>query len=282
MKPSTRAFFKLHGWRNLGNFLHGYIYGRFTRQYVSFLRRMSGKGNESSSRSAASVYLEKRYHSKILVREDADKIIRLDVPLRVENPERVIPFDTANRIIIDTPGSIAAIRCPCREGKGEEGCTPREVCLVIGSPYTDFVIEHRTSGARPISRQEALDILEETDKLGWVHTAWFKDAMGGRFYAICNCCSCCCMGLSAMKNSGFTARYILPSGYAAGVDSEKCDACGLCSASCSFGAMEVDGFAAVDTDRCFGCGVCRTRCPQGAVSLSLDPSKGVPMDLDRI
>jgi ferredoxin len=282
MKKSTKSLFRLHGWRNIVDFFHGYIYARFVKQYVAFLRWASGAGEDKAGYGSAAKYLEERYHSKVLAKKDAEKIIRLDSPVEIKNPERVIPFDIANRIVIENPGSIVAIRCPCRETKGEGACTPREVCLIIGSPYTDFVLEHGTSGARALTRKEALNVLAKTESLGWVHTAWFKDAMGGRFYAICNCCSCCCMGIKAMRDSDFSARYLLPSGYVASVDADACDACGLCLESCSFDAIEMNGAAAVDKDRCFGCGVCGSRCSVDAIVLSLDPSKGQPMDLDAL
>lgn len=282
MKESTRSLFRLHGWKRITDFFHGYIYARFVKQYVSFLRWASDAGEDRPGYGSAAKHLEERYHSKVLVKKDAEKIIRLDTPVEVKDPERVIPFEIANRIVIESPGSIAAIGCPCRETMGEGACTPRDVCLVVGSPYTDFVLEHGTSGARSLSRDEALNILARAESLGWVHTAWFKDAMGGRFYAICNCCSCCCMGMKAMRDSDFSARYLLPSGYVAGVDTDTCDGCGLCFESCSFEAVNLKETASIERDRCFGCGVCGSRCPVDAIELSLDPSKGVPLDLDAL
>lgn len=177
MKPSTKAFFKLHGWRNFGDFLHGYIYARWTNSYLkvitgkAFKRRKAGGTAPSSPRppqpqTSLGRWFEERYHSKILTHEDAGKIIKLNRPLRVENPERVIPYEIANRIILDTPGSLAVMRCPCREIRGDKACGPLEVCMVVGEPFVDFVVEHGTNGARCISREEGIEILKKARDQG--------------------------------------------------------------------------------------------------------------------
>lgn len=294
MKPSTKAFFKLHGWRNFGDFLHGYIYARWTNSYLkvitgkAFKRRKAGGTAPSSPRppqpqTSLGRWFEERYHSKILTHEDAGKIIKLNRPLRVENPERVIPYEIANRIILDTPGSLAVMRCPCREIRGDKACGSLEVCMVVGEPFVDFVVEHGTNGARCISREEGIEILKKARDQGWVHTAWFKDAMAGRFYAICNCCSCCCIPTRAMNRTGYEARYVAPSGYVAVMDSSVCAGCGGCEKICAFGAMSDDtGTVVIDREKCFGCGVCANLCPNGAATMVLTPEKGVPFDIDAL
>jgi len=294
MKPSTRAFFHLHGWRHPFRFLHGYIYGRWINTYLKVITgkvfKRSPKGTATrtgprpvQSQTAMGRWFEERYHSKVLTREDAGKIVKLNKPLRVNNPERVIPFEIANRIVLDTPGSLAVLRCPCREIRGDTACGPLEVCMVVGKPFVDFVVEHQTNGARAISREEATGILETAKNRGWVHTAWFKDAMAGRFYAICNCCSCCCIPTRAMKRTGLEAKYLAPSGYVAVMDPEACAGCGGCEKICAFGAMNDDnGVVVIDTEKCFGCGVCANLCPNGAATMVLAPGKGIPFDVEML
>jgi NAD-dependent dihydropyrimidine dehydrogenase PreA subunit len=294
MKPSTRAFFRLHGWRHPLGFLHGYIYGRWVNTYLKvitgkvFKRRKASVKTPSRNRgpqpqSGVGRWFEERYHSKVLTHEDAGKIVKLNRPLRVENPERVIPYEIANRIVLDTPGSLAVMRCPCREIQGGGVCGPLEVCMVIGKPYVDFVVEHGTNGARHISREEGMEILAAARDSGWVHTAWFKDAMAGRFYAICNCCSCCCIPTRAMNRTGHEARYLAPSGYLAVVDPEACSACGSCQKNCSFGAIGMgNGLVVIDQEKCLGCGVCENLCPDGAATMVLAPDKGVPFDVEAL
>jgi ferredoxin len=284
-RRSTREFFKLHGFKDIGQFIHGYIYGRFPNWYIGKLREMGDKAGSSREKakkhSSGARKLQERYHSKVLVTEDARKVIHLDKPVEVENPERVIPFEIANRIVVETPGKVAVIDCPCRETMGGDACGPKDVCMVVGSPYVEFVVDHKVNNARELTREEATGVLETAAANGWVHTAWFKDAMGGRFYAICNCCSCCCMGLGAMQKTRNRARFVTSSGYVAVLDNDLCSGCGTCDEICSFGAIEIiEGRAVINARKCFGCGVCANLCPNGAAVMVLDPDKGVPMDLD--
>jgi len=119
--------------------------------------------------------------------------------------------------------------------------------------------------------------MEAEEERGHVHHAFFKDAMLDRFYAICNCCSCCCGAINAHRNG---TPMLASSGYVSVVDSESCIGCGVCSDFCQFAAIQViDGLATVNFEKCMGCGVCSSKCEQEAVSLRLEPAKGVPLDI---
>ncbi len=67
--------------------------------------------------------------------------------------------------------------------------------------------------------------------------------MPDRFYAICNCCKCCCGGLEGMVKYGM--GNIASSGYIARIDGNSCDGCGACAASGPFEALHVEGKAVV-------------------------------------
>jgi heterodisulfide reductase subunit A-like polyferredoxin len=106
---------------------------------------------------------------------------------------------------------------------------------------------------------------------------YYKDAMLGRFYAICNCCSCCCGAMQAHRNG---TPMLASSGFIAQVDEDLCAACGSCADHCQFAAISVDdGFARIDAAVCMGCGVCVAHCPQEAICLLRDPAKGVPLEI---
>jgi ferredoxin len=151
-----------------------------------------------------------------------------------------------------------------------------DVCLVVGEPFASFVLEHNASGARAITPEEAVEILEAEAQRGHVHHAFFKEAMLDRFYAICNCCSCCCGAIQAQRNG---TPMLISSGYVSQLEETHCVSCGACVAACPFGAMTLNGRVAIDSFACMGCGVCVAACPEGALSLVRDESKPAPLEV---
>jgi Pyruvate/2-oxoacid:ferredoxin oxidoreductase delta subunit len=139
------------------------------------------------------------------------------------------------------------------------------------------VIEHHPKRARWISQEQAIQILREENDRGHVHHAFFKDAMLGRFYAICNCCACCCGAMQAHRNG---TPMLASSGYVCFVDDSFCIGCENCTEYCQFEALSVlNGYATVDLQACMGCGVCVDKCDQGALSLVRDETKGKPLEI---
>ncbi len=273
-RRSTMAFLKEQGLRNLlnGKALHGYVYVRWTQQYISYaLNRLLPRSGDQMVRSWGD-----RYHGKVLTPEQARSIVRLDRPIQIRDLEQIIPYPTARKLVLDGPPDIVAYDCVCR-GSRVSPCGPSQVCMVIGRPFTELILEHHPRTSRRITQAEALDLLRQEHGRGHVHAAWFKDVMLDRFYAVCNCCSCCCGGLEVMVKRG--GRNIAPSGYVAVVDEKRCDGCGRCRSSCPFQAMGLEGNAVVDWEACMGCGVCEGQCPSGAVTLARDGRKGMPLDV---
>jgi Pyruvate/2-oxoacid:ferredoxin oxidoreductase delta subunit len=140
-----------------------------------------------------------------------------------------------------------------------------------------FAVEHQPRRARWISSEEAQAIIKAEDERGHVHHAFFKDAMLGRFYAICNCCTCCCGAMQAQQGG---TRMLASSGYVAQVDAERCLECGECSSTCPFEAIYMNERAVVDLDQCMGCGICTSQCRQGAIELVRMESKGEPLSIN--
>lgn len=150
--------------------------------------------------------------------------------------------------------------------------------MIIGQPFVDFILEHHPKGSRRLNHKEALELLREEHARGHFHAAWFKDAMLDRFYAICNCCKCCCAGIQAMTK--YDIPIVASSGYVARVDSELCNACGDCVEVCPFSAISLNEKGTViDWEQCMGCGVCEEQCPNEAILLARDKRKGVPLDV---
>ena len=295
IKPSTSAFIKeARATRGFSffDFFHGYIYGRWTHLYiaigtgqhplakklaplVSWFEARATQAPAQSGRSDA-ISMADTYHGKTMPLAEAKKMVKINQDISLPDLEQVIPFKRARSIILKNPDHIVALNCPCRSAKPNP-CLPIDVCLVVGEPFASFVMEHNPGTTRWISQDEAVGIIEAEDKRGHVHHAFFKDAMLGRFYAICNCCSCCCGAIHAHQNG---TPMLASSGYVARIDEDLCMACGTCADNCQFGALATgDLRMEVDQLKCMGCGVCVDKCPEEAISIQRDESKGEPLEI---
>jgi len=275
--PSTWAGMRAGGVRNLLNLnaLHMYVYGRWTNQYLNTLinrifPRLGVLGWK---------WLGDRYHGKILTPDHAKAIITLnkDIPLR--DLEQIIPYPMVRDLVLKGPPDIAVFECGCRHARPNP-CKPTQVCMVVGQPFVDFVLEHNPQTSRRLTQAEALELLQAEHERGHLHSAWFKDACLNRFYSICNCCKCCCGGLEAMVKYG--NPIVASSGYVAQVDEKLCAACGNCGNACPFKAIKIEESANVNWEKCMGCGVCEGQCPNGAISLLRDERKGIPLDVRQL
>ncbi|MGE5380386.1 MAG: DUF362 domain-containing protein [Methylocystaceae bacterium] len=270
-RASTRQFFKLSKmpWRKKAE---GYFYAARPDWYLkpvtwNWLLKLVGKRENGDP-----------YHGKVLVKEDAARIITLDKPVS-RDLEHILPYPLARQLILDHPQpSIGVMECPCRT-LSHNSC-PRDVCLVVGEPFVSFILEHSPGKARRLTVDEALQILEEEEQRGHIHTAWFKEVMHNRFYTICNCCSCCCLGMQS-HNRGIPR--LAHSGYRPIPDADQCASCGTCVNICPFGAISLQSDAPiVNADKCMGCGVCISHCLLGALNLTEVPEKGVPLNVDQL
>ncbi len=295
VKPSTRSFYqegkRLSDYSFL-DWLHGYVYSRWSYLYigvatgehpltrlikpmwrlVSLVFAFGVKG----SRDAKQATFADTYHGKVVLPEQARLLVTLNQPIDLRNLEQVIPYARARDIVLHNPDHIAVLECPCRSVRSHP-CLPLDVCLIIGEPFAGFIIEHHPGRARWITPPEAVEILHAEHERGHVHHAFFKDAMLGRFYAICNCCSCCCGAMEAWSRG---IPMLAPSGYVVSIDRSKCQGCGTCVKSCPFKALRMeDDKLVVDETKCMGCGVCVPKCERGAHALVRDERKGVPLEI---
>ncbi len=274
LRKSTWESMKAHGWKNMLNFTatHSYIYGRWTKNYIYVLRtwitpRLSEKGRKQ---------LAETYHGKVLTNDQARAVITLNRNIPLRDLEQIVPYATARNLVLTGPPDVVVFECPCRNSVSNP-CKPSQVCMVIGKPFTDFMVEHSPKISRRVSQSEALDILQQSHERGLVHSAWFKNVMLNRFFGLCNCCKCCCAGTRGMLHYG--VPWLMSSGYVAAVDAGKCEACGTCEQACHFGAIKAEKPATVTWDKCMGCGVCEVKCPNSAISLVRDEKKGQPLDV---
>ncbi len=261
--------------------LHGIVYTA-TATYLRVLSFLMRRRPQSFRDHMAETYF-----GKVVKLDDAAGIITINRDLELRNLETVLPHKAARDIILKNPHNIVAYECACR-AQQKNPCSPTDVCLIIGEPFVDLIRTTQPFRSRRISMDEALEILKQEDDRGHLHTAWFKTVLLNRFYAICNCCKCCCLGMK------FTFEYktktLLPSGYRA-VINDDCLGCGRCSRFCQFEAIELlssseNGHlkkaAVIDAGKCFGCGVCEGKCETGNISLVLDETKGIPLDIEAL
>ncbi len=169
IKRSTRSWFRER--RNTSNnsffdFLHGYVYGRWPYAYIGiaigehritkilrpiyravsfpfkviaflFARNKRDVNNGKSSKQK----FADTYHGKVVPLEGARKLVTLNQDVSLRNLEHVIPYDTARDIVLKNPDQLAVLQCPCRTAR-KNPCTPLDVCLVVGEPFTSFILEH--------------------------------------------------------------------------------------------------------------------------------------------
>ncbi len=277
LMKSTRRLFKAWGWRNIIHTIHAYIYMRWSNQYITFaINFYLPLSRFRIMRAFNQKFWAHRYHGKVITHEHARKIITLNRDVELRNMEHVLPYKKARDFILEGVPDIAVYECACRAAR-ENPCQPTQVCMMMGQPFVDFLLEHNPDTARRISRMEALALLKAEHERGHTHIAFFKDAMLDGFYAICNCCSCCCGGIDAMMHHD--APVLTGSGFVAAVNADACTGCGRCAKVCPFDAVHMDGKAQIDWVRCMGCGVCVDKCPAGALALARDEAKGTPLDV---
>jgi ferredoxin len=296
--PSTRAFIdearRLKGF-SLFDLLHGYFYARWTYFYIAIgtgRHRWAKKLAPLVSRVTAVISknagpqaggFEDTYHAKVVTLSAARQLISIQEDIRLPDLEKVVPYTQARDIIIKNPDHIAVLDCPCRVSR-ENPCLPLDVCLIVGEPFASFVVEHNPQRARRITHAEADAILREEDRRGHVHHAFFKDAMLGRFYAICNCCACCCGAMQAQRGG---TPMLASSGFVAEVDGQACQGCRKCEKACPFDAIHIAGERksarpVIDPERCMGCGICAGQCKPGALHLARMESKGMPLEIEAL
>lgn len=301
ISPSVRSFVSeaiRSRQYSLFDFLHGYLYARWPYLYISIgtgehsltlmyqhisktWNRIFPRKNQASRLTDGRGHstIAEGYHGKVLPFKNASRLITVKEDVHLTDLEQIIPYSRARDIILINPDHIVALDCPCRAARPNP-CLPLDVCLIVGEPFASFVSEHHPHRSRWISPDEAVGILHGESQRGHVHHAFFKDAMLGRFYAICNCCSCCCGAIQAHGNG---IPMLASSGFISKVDDSLCIGCGECIEVCQFSALSiVAGECVVDQAGCMGCGVCSSQCMQGALSLVKAPSKGEPLEIQTL
>jgi len=99
--------------------------------------------------------------------------------------------------IVDSAEGVAVGPCTCRTIF--RNCdNPIDVEILLGSTRHIFM-EHMPDDSHEITKEEAREILRDCHRRGLIHTVI---KCREDYYAICNCCSCCCVPLRLSKQYG--------------------------------------------------------------------------------
>ncbi len=196
------------------------------------------------------------------------RVVPVNTP--IDNKSDILVYEDVKRMIADAQ-SFHVHECICRKERaltGHDCAQPLEVCLSFSKESRspdDFSL-----GGRDIPKQEALAILDEAERRGLVHSAFYNTQTG--HFGLCNCCPCCCGLLRGIRELG-APHLLARSNYAAHIDAATCSACGVCAQDrCPVGAIrEGEDSYLVDADRCIGCGVCASACPTESITLVTRP-----------
>ena len=208
------------------------------------------------------------YHSK-------NEKKQISINQNIENPGYEIhPLRTINDLIEDRgkKGDIYAVGCVCRNmhrgiGRSCEFKIPVEdSCLFFGSKGIGYSLV-KTGYGRNISKEEAIDILQEVSEKGALHSVFHEedDISLRSEIAICNCCLDCC-GLLRGYNAGSMPQNYRSYYYSKVENLNKCEGCSKCEKHCPTLAISMfNEKVLINKNRCIGCGQCTIHCPKNGV-----------------
>ncbi len=99
--------------------------------------------------------------------------------------------------LVNIATGVAAGPCDCRKAYGKcDHPTDNEILL---GPTRHIMLEAMPKDSREISRETAVEILHDSQRRGLMLSI---AKCRGDYYAICSCCSCCCVPLRLSKQYG--------------------------------------------------------------------------------
>ncbi len=183
---------------------------------------------------------------------------------------QVIPIEDAIKVI-ELSGPVAQVSCVCR--RMLRASFDEKTCIMTGPVYLEYAKEwpdHIRNGINYISKEEAIEKIEEFNEKGYVHNV-FRDYHSPAMFGICNCEFPTCNAIRSRRYYGDWLNFFLKkSEYVVMHDRDKCTGCGDCVMRCQFSAITYSPYlekAIFDMKKCAGCGLCRDVCEQKAIKL---------------
>ena len=161
----------------------------------------------------------------------------IPVEKAIEMTSESVPAEHISHWLDKYDGKISVGVCTCRrqqrmrgEGDGE---TEQECCIGLGD-LAEWCVN--TGRGRYITKEEALEIVERSERHGFVHQTTNIDGED-KIVGLCNCAPGVCNAIrtSQLYNTPNMSR----SAYRAHVDHDRCAACGKCAEVCPVGAAKL-------------------------------------------
>lgn len=183
----------------------------------------------------------------------------------------ILDWERASHLV-ESASAVGVSLCACRHKASHLGkaCErPQRSCLSLN--YAAEVLA-RNGLAERITHDEGMRILQESKEAGMAQTG---DNVQRKVSYICNCCSCCCGMMQAIKTFDFR-NAIVTSNWIMAVDTNQCKGCGKCAEACVVNAITIvkedqggkkKKWAVCNEKLCLGCGVCHTACKFGGVTM---------------
>jgi Fe-S-cluster-containing hydrogenase component 2 len=183
--------------------------------------------------------------------------------------------------IVDAATKIAVAHCPCRMSAkilGRSDCPHSlEVCVKYDE-MAEFVIDKGL--AREISKDEAHQIMENSEKEGLVHMV---DNAQGQIKHTCNCCGHYCWNVGIIRRRKIPRDQLMAVYFIRETELDECIGCGACADICPVDAVVmVEDKPRVDQEWCIGCGVCAIQCPADVISIKRRIENKGPQDFAQL
>ena len=157
---------------------YGLFQNRFVRVYIWLAKLTAIPLIGHLVRWTANIYGQQRHHGYYLTYKEAEQIL-------------------------DHAKSIALGPCSCRHVF--HNCDAPVMAELAISTGADILPEVRPDDFHYISIEEAKDVLRQCQQYGLIPTLLKCE---GDFYAICNCCNCCCVPLRLNRNYNIKSALI--------------------------------------------------------------------------